>query len=209
MFSRRDGMGRMGQNVSLARGPKLPLLARLNVMPFSNAQKAALDARAQLVDTTPAYVNPNLSFFNPPADNSPFTITPQPAPSYPLPGTGPIAVISYTVAAGLFSVIRELAIVHVGGNPPDFTGIVIWRVLKNGAGIRGLNNLNAQYGTFAAPKSLVIVGVENDIFSVTVECPSFLPDGVTPNPGMPIGAQTAASFDGWTYPLAQSIATGS
>jgi len=203
MRSRFLGAG----NPSLSRGPQTPLLPSLGDQPFSSDQKRSLDARAMLVDSTPAYVNPNLSFFNPPADNNPFTVTPAPAPNYPAIGAGPITVISWKVPTGLFSVIRALSIVHIGGNAPDFTGIVIWRVLKNGAGIRGLNNLNAQFGTFANPKPVVLVGVENDIFTVTVECPALLPDGTPSLVPMPAGSQTAASFDGWTYPLKQSIST--
>lgn len=199
-------------NSSLSRGPRTPLIPLLGQMPFTQEQKLALDARALVIDKTPPYINSQLSFYNPPADNDPFSVTPiNGAPSYPTIGAGAVPVISYVVPVGLLAVIRLMSIVHVGGNPPDFTGQVIWRVLKNGAGIRGLNNLNAQYGTFAAPKPLVLVGVENDIFTITVECPAFLPDGVTPNPGPPLGSVTAASFDGWTYPLKEAIqpATGS
>lgn len=197
-------------NPSLSRGPRRPLLPSLVDLPFTSYQKQALNARAQVIEATPGYINPGLSFYNPPADNTPFTVTPvNGAPLYPGLGLGPIPVISYVVPVGLFGVIRALAIVHIGGNAPDFTGQVIWRVLRNGAGIRGLNALNAQYGTFAQPKPVVIVGVENDIFTVTVEVPAFLPDGVTPNVPMPAGSTTAASFDGWTYPINEAISSGS
>jgi len=196
---------RLGDNVSLSRGPRRPLLPNLEYSNFTPLQKYALDARARAVDTAAPYIHPDLSFFNPPADNSPFTITPQNASvPYPAVGAAAVTVISYVVSVGLMSVIRSMSIVHVGGNSPDFTGMVIWRVLKNGAGIRGLNALNAQYGTYASPKPLVLVGVENDIYTVTVECPALLPDG-TPNPGMGLGQSTAASFDGWTYPIAEAI----
>lgn len=193
-------------NLSLSRGPRGPLIPTLRSLPFTGFQKRAMDLRARALDRMPSYVSPDLSFYNPPTDNSPFTVTPQPAPFYPPIGAGPITVISFTVPVGLLAVIREMAIVHVGGNAPDFTGIVIWRVTKNGGGVRGLNALNAQYGTFAAPKSLVLYGVENDVFTVTVELPATLPDG-TANPGMPAGSKTAASFDGWTYQLAKAIQT--
>ncbi len=200
----------LGASNSLSRGPKRPLLPNLAQQPFTAAQKASLNARAMVVNNTQPYVNPSISFFNPPADNQPGTVTPQNgAPNYPAIGMGPIPVITLQVPSGLFLVIRELSIVHIGGNPPDFTGRVIWRVLKNVAGIRGLNSLNAQYGTFAAPKSVVLTGVENDIFTVTVELPALLPDGVTPNPGEPAGSQTAASFDYWSYPLSEAIQTSS
>lgn len=203
-----------GDNSSLSRGPRRPLLPNLAETPFTASQKASLDARARLVDTTPAYINPDLSFFNPPADNSPFRVTPltgnlnSPAVSYPPLGGGQVSVISFLVPVGVMCVIRALSIVHIGGNPPDFTGQVIWRVVRNGAGIRGLNNLTAQIGTFAAPLPVVLVGVENDLFTVTVEVPALLPDG-SANLQPPAGSGTAASFDGWTYPLKQSISAGS
>lgn len=201
---------RLGANRTLSRGPRRPLLPNLENASFTHTQKQALDAKAQFVDRTPAYVNPDLSFYNPPADNSPFTVTPAAgAPNYPGVGALPIVVISWMVPVGMASFIRELAIVHIGGNDPSFSGQVIWRVLKNGAGIRGLNQLTATYGTFAAPKPVVLFGVENDIFSVTVELPALLPNG-NANAPMPAGSQTAASFDGWTYPINQTISvTGS
>lgn len=198
-------MSRIG-NPSLSRGPRRPLLPNLAQQAFTPFQKAALDLRARALNRAPNYVQAALSFFNPPADSSPFTSTPQNGSvPYPAIGAGPVTVIQKVVDIGCFLVINALSVVHIGGNDPSFTGIVIWRVLQNGTGIRGLNALNAQYGTFAQPKRVVITGVENDIFTVTAECPSFLPDGVTPNPGPPGGSTTAASFDGFTYPLSEAI----
>ena len=205
---------RLGDNSSLSRGPKKPLLPSLPDMPWTWDQKMTIDARARLINTTPAYINPDLSFYNPPADNTPFRVTPltgnlaNPAVSYPTLGLGQIPVITFVVGIGLMSVIRALSIVHIGGNPPDFTGQVIWRVTRNGAGIRGLNQLTAQVGTFATPLSVVLVGVANDVFQVTVEVPALLPDG-SPNLQPPGGSGTAASFDGWTYPIKQSLSSGS
>ncbi|MGH9501678.1 MAG: hypothetical protein ACRD20_02375 [Terriglobales bacterium] len=162
-----------------------------------------MDARAQAVVNSPSYIHPELSFYNPPADSLPFTVTPIPFPAYPLVGANPVVIIQYVVPNGLLAVINKLSVVHVGGNPPDGTGQVIWRVLKNGAGITGMNNLTSEFGTYSNPKSLVIVAVENDILQVTVELPANLPDG-TPNTNMPAGATTAASFDGYTYPLSEA-----
>ncbi len=185
------------------------LLPNLNRMPFTPAQKATLDAKAFSVQMAPPFIHPNLNFFNPPADSDSFTVTPSPFPSYPavigpIGGGGPIAVISFTIPRGKLAVIRKMSIVHFGGNPPDGTGKVIWRVIRNGGGLRGLSTLMSQYGTFAAPKDVSIFCLEMDTISVTVECPRFLPDGVTPNPGPPAGATTAASFDGYMYPLSEA-----
>jgi len=206
----RRRLAGLGNNVSLSSGPKRPLLPNLGSQPFTATQKASLDLKARALHNAPPFIHPDLSFFNPPADAMPFTVTPQNGSvPYPQVGAPAIVVISYPVPVGLMAVIRLMSIVHVGGNPPDFTGQVIWRVLQNGAGIRGLNALNAQYGTFANPKTVVLTGVENDILTITVECPEFLPDGITPNPGPPGGSSTAASFDGWTYPLSEAMSPSS
>lgn len=193
-------MFKRGGGSMVRRAQAMPNLGR---MPFTDTQKLSLDLRARNVQLAPSYVHPDLSFFNPPADSQPFFVSPDPAPGYPDVGAGQTEVIRYVVANGLTAIINKLSIIHIGGAPPDFTGRVIWRVLQNGAGIRGLNNLTAEYGTFAQPKSLVIRAVENDVVQVTVECPALLPDGSV-NPGMPGGTKTAASFDGFTYPLAET-----
>lgn len=187
-----------------------PILPDLNRMPFTPVQKAILDAKGFAVKTAPPFIHPALSLFNPPADADYFRITPSQFIAYPAVGASPIPVISFTVPRGRAAFVTKLAIVHVGGNPPDGSGIVIWRVVKNGGGLRGLGNLTAQCGTFAAPlTNLTIVCVENDTLQVTVECPPTIPNGWPPlgiipggaNPGPPAGSSTAASFDGFMYSL--------
>lgn len=173
------------------------LLPNLGQMPFTATQKYVLDQRARAVALAPPYIHPNLNFFNQPSDAYSFTVTPNPAPLYPAPGQGPIIVITYTVPRSQVALIRKLCIVHVGGNPPDFTGNVIWRVLKNGGGLQGLSNLTAQYGTFAAPKDVFIFAIENDSIQVSVEVPAG-------QAAMPAGTSTAASFDGFRYSIAEA-----
>ncbi len=194
----------LGRNngVSLSRGPRPLALPNLGRSPFSDSQKRSLDARARLVQTAPSYIHPDLSFYNAPGDSKPFVTTPNPFPAYPLPGALPIVVIQKVIDNGLMAVITKLAIVHVGGNPPDGTGQVIWRVLVNGAGITGMNNLTSQVGTYANPNEFVIVAWENDIVQVTVELPANL--NGAPNLPMPPGSTTAARFHGWTYPIAEA-----
>ena len=180
----------LGRNLGRSDGRRTAstrLLPNLGSMPFTPAQKAILDAKAFSVQNAPPFIHPNLNFFNPPADSDSFTVTPSPFPHYPavMPVGGAISVIIFTIPRGKIAVIRKMSIVHFGGNPPDGTGQVIWRVIRNGGGLRGLSTLMAQYGTFAAPKDVSIFCWEFDTISVTVECPAFLPDGVTPNPGPP------------------------
>ena len=188
---------------SIFGGRRKPSLINLGSSPFTDHQKLALDARAAVVHGAGSFIHPDISFYNPPSDSRPFIVTPNPFPAYPLPGAMPVVVITYKVQQGLLAVITKLAVVHVGGNPPDGTGQVIWRVLQNGAGIRGLNNLTSEVGTYAQPNDgFSIVGVENDVFQVTVELPATL--NGAPNAPMPIGATTAARFQGWTYPLSEA-----
>lgn len=180
------------------------LIPDLGQMPFTQTQKAVLDAKAFAVQNAVPFLHPDLNFFNPPSDSDYFTITPNPFINYPAIGATAVAIIAYTVPQGKIAVIRKMSIVHFGGNPPDGTGKVIWRVLRNGGGLRGLGTLTAQYGTFAAPKDASIFCYENDTLTVTVECPATLPSGAV-NPGPPGGSTTGASFDGFTYPLSEAV----
>jgi hypothetical protein len=190
---RNRGMG----NSSGRRPMRSQLLPNLGKMPFTNLQKAALDARAQAVASAPPFIHPELSFFNPPADAQTFRRTSIPWPLLPAPGGGPIKVLSFTVPRSKIAIINKLSVIFNGGNQVDGTGNVIWRVLLNGGGYQGLNNLTAQIGTFSNPLPVVLLGVENDTIQVTAEVPAG-------QPAIPGGATTAASFDGFMYPLAEA-----
>jgi len=199
---------------SSGRRPNKPqLLPSLGQMPFTDVQKQILDMRARQVATFPPWIHPALSSdANAPADASPFSISTaasgnlaQPFVPYPLPGQGPVQVISYTVERSKIALIRFLAVCHFGGNDPSGSGQVIWRVLRNGGGLRGLSNLIATFGTFAAPKLLTvpIIAIENDTILVTAEVPAKFPNGVVVPP-LSAGAGTAATFDGFTYPISEA-----
>lgn len=164
---------------------------------WTDQQKLSVSTRVKTALQGKTFLNRDLSLFNPPGDSRPFITTPNPFVAYPLPGAGPIDVITKTIETGLMAVINRLAVVHVGGNPPDGTGNVIWRVLVNGAGIDGLGELTSEVGTYAQPNDFVFMVIENDIVKVTVEVPAA-------QPAMPAGTTTAARFHGWTYPLAQA-----
>jgi hypothetical protein len=201
MFGRRLGFadGR--------RTPRAQVLPSLNSMPFTQVQKLALHVKGQALESASPWIHPSLSSdANAPSDANAFTVTPQasgnlgqPFVPYPAPGASAVTVISYTVPRSKMAFIRYLSISHFGGNDPSGSGQVIWRVLVNGGGLRGLNQLTATFGTFAAPKSLTapIIATENDTISVTVEVPStFAP--------MSGGAGTAATFDGFTMPISEA-----
>jgi hypothetical protein len=196
------------------RRVKPQLLPTLGQMPFTQVQKQILDLRARQVATAPPYLHPALSSdSNAPTDASPFSISTaasgnlaQPFVPYPLPGMGRVTVIQYTVGPSKIAFVRFLCVAHFGGNDPSGSGQVIWRVLRNGGGLRGLSNLIATFGTYAAPKLLTvpIIAVENDTLQVTVEVPATFPNGgVVPPLGA--GTGTAATFDGFTYPLSEAM----
>lgn len=175
----------------------------LAAQPWTDTQKISAGARVKVALGGPSFLNRDISLFNAPADSRPFIVTPPsgsaatPFVGYPAPGAGAVTVIQYIVPKGLMAVINKLAVVHFGGNPPDGTGNVIWRVLINEAGIEGLGNLNSQVGTYAMPNDFVFMAIENDIVKVTVEVP-------LAQPAMPAGTSTAARFHGWTYPLVEA-----
>jgi hypothetical protein len=166
-------------------------------MPFTQLQKHILHMKAGLVQNASPWIHPNLTLFDQPADADPFRWTSNPAMPYPINGQTAVTVLSYTVPRSKIAVVRKLSIIHVGGNPPDFTGQVIWRVLKNGGGLRGMNQLTAQVGTFASPLSVRFLATEYDTITVTAEVPAGFPN-------MPVGTSTVASLDGFTYPLSEA-----
>jgi hypothetical protein len=172
-------------------------LPNLGRMPWTSLQKAVMDARARTLLAASPFIHPNLSLFNPPADADTFYISSAPAAAYPQPGQSAVTVLTYVVPRSKLAVIQRLAVIHVGGNAPDFTGQVIWRVKKNGGGLRGLAGITAQVGTQSNPLPVTLIGVENDTFTVTAEVPVTWA-------AMPAGATTAALFVGFTYPLSEA-----
>jgi hypothetical protein len=182
----------------------LPLLGKL---PFSNSQKTILDAKANLIQNSGPWINPKLSSnSNAPSTGDSVTVTPaasgtlaQPFIALPAPGAGAVTVISYTVQRAKLAMIRYLAIAFYGGNDPSGSGQVIWRVLKNGGGIRGLHKLITTIGTMAAPQLLPapIIGIENDTIVVTAEVPAGFQ-------AVSAAAGTAAMFVGFETSISES-----
>ena len=141
---------------------------------------------------------PELAGGTVPLDSRPVIITPNPFVAYPAPGAPAVDVISYLVPAGLFFVVNYLAIIHEGGGFVDGSGNIIWRVKINGAGIKGLNNLTSQVGSWAQPVAMQLSAKENDLIEVTVEVPAAAMQ--PPVPGM----TTAARLHGYQYPIAKT-----
>lgn len=129
----------------------------------------------------------------PDAESDWFDFYPPAFPAYPAPGAGAITVLSFTVPTGADGVIKKLAIVHIGGGLVDGTGQVIWRVLQNGAAVRGYQDATSQVGSYAQPLDTFIPVYEGDVIEVTAEVP----------PGqlaLPAGDSTAARAMGYFFP---------
>lgn len=129
----------------------------------------------------------------PNAESDWFDLYPAEFPVYPLPGTGPIDVLAFTVPQGADGVIQKLAIVNLGGGLVDGTGQVVWRVLVNGAAVRGYQQATSQVGSYAQPMDTFIPIYEADLVEVTVEVPA----GQQP---LPVGSTTAARCMGYFFP---------
>jgi hypothetical protein len=159
---------------------------------MDQAQAYILNSRRQQLAR---YVPPAWTQLNgaaPPTSGRPFIVTPAPFPAYPAPGAAAINIISYTVPRGMNALITFLAIVHVGGGFIDGSGNVIWRVLVNGAGVKGLEALQSQVGSYAQPNEVQLVLQENDVIVVTVEVPAAQPAMV---------GTAAARFHGFVVPV--------
>ncbi len=132
-------------------------------------------------------------------DARPVFVISNPAPAFPAPGAAAVVVLTYTVPPGFFTVFNKLAIMLIGGNIVDFTGNVVWRVLINDAGVKGLEALVAQVGTNAAPNDIQPIPLwENDVISITAEVPAG-------QPAQPVGNTTAARLHGFQMPIQKAL----
>jgi len=113
---------------------------------------------------------------------------------YPAPGDPETTILSYTMQRGHRGAVRYMGIIHIGGNAPDGTGNVIWRIRINGAAYPGYANNQFQVGnangvTFGNLADLYINLTENDVLEATVQVAA----------GSPLltGLSTAARFRGF------------
>ena len=166
-----------------------------NPAPAQTIQQSVLQAKATLLQSWPASINPSLANHQP-ADSHPFQVNSAPALNYNAPGAGPVTLLTYTVQQGQMAFITSLVIIAIGGGFSDFSGNVIWRCLINAAGVNGLENISAHMGDLNTPVPVQIQLNENDVFQITAEVPAG-------QPPMPAGATTAARIQGWSYPLAK------
>lgn len=179
--------------------------ADFNSTGWTQAQKVIASMKAKSVASAPSYLNEKLTLWFPPADSSPFTTTSPDGTGtsggflpYPAPGSGQLVILAKTVDQGKLCVIRKMSIFNQGANPPDGSGNVIWRVLINGAAVKGMNAMLSQYGAGQTPQDCQIIASDGDVIQVTVEVPA---GKVTP-PGT-----TGARWDGYTCPLTEATLT--
>ena len=161
---------------------------------MNQAQANILNSKLAMLDRFKEAEWQTVDPYAPPMNSRPFIVTPAPFPGYPAPGAVATEIIRYVVPVGQVAVINYLAVVHVGGGFVDGSGNVIWRILRNSAALKGMNNLQSQVGTYAAPIPVAVMGVEGDIFTVTVEVPAA-------QPPMPPGSSTAARIHGFIMPV--------
>jgi hypothetical protein len=100
--------------------------------------------------------------------------TPQPLPAYPAPAALPMTIVQYQVPAGMSGAISSLAIVHLGaaGSFTDGSGVLLWRLLKNGVPQKGLENLYVQIGSQTQLAQMFMLLQENDLIQITVQVPA-------------------------------------
>lgn len=140
------------------------------------------------------YTRPN--YWEGPAGSQEFLVSG--AIDYPSSLNVETQIISYSVPSGYIGRLRWLWITHIGGNPPDGSGQVVWRLRVNGAAVNGFGNLIFQVGSSNGPafgQGLNISSVElsqGDVLEATVEV-------VTAQIG---GVMTAAQFLGWVVSAA-------
>lgn len=102
--------------------------------------------------------------------------------AFPAAGAGPLTLVSFTVPRGMNALLQYLSIFAAGGsNYVDGAANVIWRVLIDDAGVKGLEALMGQFGSASLPLPVAIPLIENSTFKVTVEVPAAqaVPTGTT------------------------------
>ena len=102
--------------------------------------------------------------------------------AFPAAGAGPLTLVSYTVPPGLNALLQYLSIFAAGGsNYVDGAATVIWRVLIDDTGVKGMEALQGQFGSSSLPLPVAIPLIENSTFKVTVEVPNgqVAPTGTT------------------------------
>jgi hypothetical protein len=135
----------------------------------SNAPSNAPSSTSQAAD------NPKVIFVapQPRSPAHPLQLNSAAGLQYPAAG-GTTVLLTYALPSGQTLEIDAIAIVNIGPNLVDYQGWVIYRVLRNGAGVRGFENLVAQVGTLAQPAPITqpLVFQGGETLQVTASVPN-------------------------------------
>ena len=138
-------------------------------MKGTHAGVAQTEAINRKVDALESYVPSGYDKFDTtqiPAEAEPLNLTNSPFVAIPAPGASAV-MFQFVVPTGQRYINQFMAIIIEGGGFIDGTGDVTWAVTRNGAGLRGLQNLTAQLGSFTQPAQIYLGElVENDILQV-------------------------------------------
>lgn len=166
---------------------------------MSHAQNLIIRGFRQTRAAMRTYVRPN--YWEGPSGSQEFLVSGSIA--YPAAINTETTIITYSVPAGYVGRLRWLWLTHIGGNPPDGTGQVTWRLRQNGACVNGFSNLQFQVGSNTGGvfgPGLDISSVElnqGDVLTATVEVSTLQVGGV----------KTAAQFHGWVVSATAQGAT--
>jgi hypothetical protein len=192
---------RGGARVIRPESPALPcseLTLKTRTYCMQTLFNRVLQMKRRQMAQTESSIAADLLISGTPADSQPFILRSNPPfPNYPAPAAAASVILAITPNAGMLMVIQKLAVVHIGGGFVDGSGNIVWRVLQNGAPVKGLGNLQAQVGTLAQPNDLVLLAMPGDILQITVEVPAG-------QAAMPGGTSTAAAVHGFQYPVARA-----
>lgn len=137
--------------------------------------------------------------------SAPWVIEPPDAESFHVPGgvgipaispTAFTTVVSITVPPGRNGVLNKIANVYIGGGFTDFSGVVVWRIVRNPgttivAAERNYENITASLGSASNPGRIAGIRVfENDIVALQVR-----------NDSVAVAGQLIGGLlGGWFYP---------
>jgi hypothetical protein len=110
------------------------------------------------------------ALLQPSADATPLQLNSANGLAYPAPQASTF-LLTYVVPSGSTLIVNGLALVNIGGAIIDYQGAVVFHALRNGAGVRGFENLYAQIGTLAQPQPAVMIFEENEILQLSVSVP--------------------------------------
>lgn len=139
---------------------------------MSTTQQQLLAAKRANLKTLKSTISPDFGVLT--STSLGFQIDSAAGQAYPAAGAGPIVIATLKMPSNQTGKLAGIAIVHVGasGSFTDGSGDLVWHVFRNGAPLRGFENLYAQVGAIAQPADMALVLLQNDLIQVLVEVPA-------------------------------------